>query len=136
MHMRRHKWLPRLAAGLCAVLLLSGLPASASVPYNSYVYDRYSRPTPAPDAYVPVGTIDGQMLGVGAFNAPQDIFKDAAGRLYVADTGNNRIVALAADRKSAKALSTFRNGDKTETLNAPRNVFVTADGIYLSLIHI
>lgn len=130
MHMRRHKWLPRLAAGLCAVLLLSGLPASASVPYNSYVYDRYSRPTPAPDAYVPVGTIDGQMLGVGAFNAPQDIFKDAAGRLYVADTGNNRIVALAADRKSAKALSTFRNGDKTETLNAPRNVFVTANGIY------
>ncbi len=127
--MRRQNRLVRiLAAALALALPLSGPPASASVPYTSYVYDRNDRPVRAPDAYVPTGTLDGESLGVGAFDAPQDIFKDAAGRLYVVDTGNNRIVAFDSEGQQVQEWKEFRNGDKTETLNAPENIFVTPQG--------
>ena len=118
----------RAAVLLLLLLWCLSVAASAAVTTDYVLDDGEKRPIPRP--YVPVRTLSVTASTGRSLNAPQDLFLAPSGDLVVADTGNNRIVALAADRKSAKALSTFRNGDKTETLNAPRNVFVTADGIY------
>ena len=118
---------------LVLLILVSGTMALASVPYTSYVYDADRRPVEAPDAYTITGTIDGVHLGVGAFNKPQDIFKDSSGSIYVVDTGNNRILELAKDLKTATEIKSFTYNGKAETLNAPQNVFVTPDGtLYIS----
>lgn len=127
--MRRQKRFTRiLAAALAPALLLGGAATSASVPYTSYVYDRNDRAVRAPDAYIPAGTLDGEGLGVGSFSAPQDIFRDEAGRLYVVDTGNNRIVSFDSSGQNVREWKEFRRGDHLETLNAPQNVFVTTQG--------
>lgn len=122
-----------LTAVLALALLLTGVPVSASVPYNSYVYDRDFQPVPAPDAYVPVGTFEGEQMGIGSFSKPQDLFKDAHGYLYVVDTGNNRIVGFDTYGKKTREWKEFKNGSKTETLKEPNNVFVTPTGdMYIS----
>ena len=43
---------PRIAAGAAVLLLaFSGIPASALIPGQSYVYDAFYQPVYSPDAY-------------------------------------------------------------------------------------
>ena len=53
----------------------------------------------------PQRSISGETLGVGAFNAPQDLFIAKDGSIYVVDTKNNRIVQLSPDFKVDPGLS-------------------------------
>ena len=59
------------------------------------------------------------------FNYPDDIFIDRNDEIYVADTGNDRIVRLGQDG-STKAVYT---GASDSRFSGPRGVFVDDDGI-------
>lgn len=56
----------------------------------------------------------------GYMNHPEDIFIDSKGIVYVADTGNNRIVKMDA---KGKVLATF-TGPKEKPLNKPSGIYV------------
>jgi len=82
-----------------------------------------------PAAYVPDGAISGVGLQVGAFSGPQDICVAPNGDLYIADTGNNRIIVVD-DRgeKVLKIIDTFDNQGAEDTFNAPTGVCVSENG--------
>jgi len=119
---------------LLLVIVFTVVPLDArmtgTVPYDTYMYDywEYIVFTPAP--YVPGETISGITLGIGAFSDPQGIavaFDDA---VYIADTGNNRIVILEPDLRTVRdVITTFNNNGRTDSFNKPRGVAVSTDGL-------
>lgn len=115
------------------VLLFSGGAASAYAgePYESYNYDRWGEAIPSQAGYIAERAVSGADLGAGAFDSPSDMYCTADGVLYIADTGNNRIVAAEAGLGSVQRVySSFVMPDGTETeLSKPGGVFVSADGI-------
>ncbi len=67
-------------------------------------------------------------LGAGELSAPHDVAIDADGTLIVADSGNDRIVALSPDGGDVVQLAGWRDG-----LGSPEGATVTSGGwIYLA----
>lgn len=123
-----------LAANVTSIRTYAG-----NVPYSTYNYDyrEYIHLTPA--AYVPNGNIsvEGFMFNgepVGKFVTPQDLCVDEDGLIYVADTGNNRIVVLDNDMKNVvDIITTFDNNGKEDSFNQPYGVCVSESGkIYVA----
>lgn len=104
------------------------------LPYDTYNYDyrEYIHYTPA--AYAPAYTItaDGmtwQGEAIGKFVNPQDLCKSPDGKVYVADTGNNRIIVLDTAMKQVVNLITgFDNNGVADTFKQPSGVCVSEKG--------
>lgn len=125
--MRRRKiW---LIPAVIILMLLDYIPALAvsSVPYHTYNYDYWGDIYYTPAAYIPSGNISGVNIGSGMFSNPQDIFIAEDGRVYVADTGNNRIVVLDSSMKLERIIDSFENEGKEDTFSSPHGIFVTSD---------
>lgn len=121
---------------LPALILLASVPAASAVgqpvnqfvvPYTSYTYDFWGEAVPAPQAYLPVRFIRGADLGVGPLNSPNDIHVSPAGNIYIADTGNNRIVALDRDWQLIRVIEEFEHLGAVDRFSQPRGLFVTED---------
>ncbi len=118
-----------LAAVLC--LMAGAALAGDSLPYDSYNYDYWNNILYTPAPYVPDGTVAGTGLtwegaSLGAFRTPQDLCVSPDGDLYIADTGNNRIVVLSGDMKTVKQVITgFEADGKAETFSSPYGVAVS-----------
>ncbi|MFD2329161.1 SMP-30/gluconolactonase/LRE family protein [Cohnella sp. GCM10020058] len=127
------KLLRRAALLLLILALAPWSTAEASLPYSTVSSDANGQRILTPDAYVPREVWNG-------FNDPEDLFVTAADELYVADTGNNRIVQLDADGRVLRTIPTAlgdgedkQNRDPKEKLRHPEGVFVTAEGeIYVA----
>ena len=119
---------------ILAVLIITMVPfeafAADTVPYDTYIYDHWEYIVFTPAPYTPGETISGITLGIGAFNDPQGIFVANDDAVYVADTGNNRIVILEPDLHTIRdVITTFNNNGQEDSFNKPRGVSVTTDGI-------
>ena len=121
---------------LCLTLVVlfttEGITAAADeLPYDSYNYDyrEYIHYTPSP--YIPERTITGLDFTyngepLGAFKTPQDMCQAPNGDIYIADSGNNRIVVLdPAMKKVVKVIKTFDNNGKEDKFNTPYGVCVS-----------
>ena len=123
------KKLTRTGGVLLALLCLLGTTASAAPPGDSYIYDYWDEAVPAPAGYSVARTVNAEQAGTTAFVTPQDLFRGPDGLLYLADTGNNRIVVLDQDCRFVREYRDFTQADGTTTqLNKPNGVFVTAGG--------
>ncbi|MGM7702768.1 YIP1 family protein [Pseudalkalibacillus sp. Hm43] len=119
-----------------AVVLFGTIPASAEAPFITYTFDKDGYPIYTQTAYQPIGSIDGYDIepsesDVAAGESdplfqPEDIFIDQDDTIYVADTGNSRIVIF----------DSFGNYERTvgeEILSKPTGVHVDEDGsIYVA----
>lgn len=121
-----------LCLAVFLMVFMTGEEVKASrLPYDTYNYDyrNYIHFTPA--AYIPSNTIRGENLNyngesIGKFVTPQDICQTADGKIYVADTGNNRIVILDKEMKRViNIITSFDNGGKEDTFNQPYGVCVS-----------
>lgn len=127
---------------MAAFMLLSPcvwaeLPAG---PFSSYVLDIRRQQVPAPVPFLTEKVLDGETLGVGPFTAPEDLFLDKEGYVYVVDKGNNRVVKMTQDGKVVLQFgarpedSGFLFGgseeppEKNPYLNQPSGIFVADDG--------
>ena len=122
-----------LSAALSLLLCLLPLLAVADdseVPYQTYTYDRWSNPTPTPNAYLPTRSIGGAQLGCGNFSAAQDLFyNEARHEIYVADSGNARILVLDEDFTLLREIKELNNPDgEAYALKNPQGLFVQDDG--------
>lgn len=123
--MRTHGKIRRGLLLLAVVCLMLQLPMRASANQaTSYTYaaDENGYWVRTQDAYLPDKTVT--ELGL---SAPEDLFIDENNMLYIADTGNRRIVKydIAGGKMAAELTS--------NEFTAPRGVFVTADGdIYVA----
>jgi tetratricopeptide (TPR) repeat protein len=113
----------KLALFLVGLLLLlacadafSGV-ASALSPYTTWTMGPGGRLFLTQDAYIPIEEIDLPLAG------PDELFFAPDGFLYVADTGNGRIVKLD---HNFEIVAEFGKG----ILEAPTGLFIDADGIF------
>ena len=132
------KFIKRMTVTLLAVILLVlsvPVPVFAEeVPYDSYNYDYWKEITFTPAPYVPDGSISGTSLGIGAFSKPQDFCVSPNGDLYIADTGNNRIVVVdGRTRQVSRIIDSFILNGQESTFNAPSGVCVSeTNQIYIA----
>ncbi|MEN2984908.1 MAG: YIP1 family protein [Dictyoglomaceae bacterium] len=102
-------------------------------PYYTYIYNEKRRPVPSLPGFEPEKIITGESIGINNFSSPQDLFVDKEGNMYIADTGNNRIVIVTSDFKLKKIIDSFNNNGKVDTFNLPTGLFKTDDGkIYIA----
>lgn len=104
---------------LVAILIMSTLGECVSalattLPYDTYNYDYWDDIVYTPAAYIPDTSYSGASLGIENFINPQDVYvSDDA--VYVADTGNARIVKLSLDLKQVLDIIDTFNYNGTET---------------------
>ena len=110
----------RLVAALAVMLCVASLAHAVDTDYILYKNIR----VPIPLTYVTNRVIT--YLGAGAeyLAGPEDLFIDKNDVLYVADTGNDRIVKLT---KEGDALAVYTAADEVP-LSGPTGVYVDADG--------
>ena len=102
-------------------MLLCAVSTAAAVEYN-WTTDVEGRRVAMPVAYVARDMVDYFGPGVGSLSNAQDIYyRD--GLLYVADTGNNRILVLDGE---LRAQAIYTGGEKA--FSQPHGVYADADG--------
>ncbi len=123
---------------LLCLLLLCLMPAVSlandSLPYDCYNYDYWNNILYTPAPYVPDGSISGVSLvwqgnPLGAFRTPQDLCVSPDGRLYIADTGNNRVIELSGDLKTVlSVIDSFEADGEAQTFSSPSGVAFSQRG--------
>lgn len=135
--MRKNIW-KSITAGLLAVALLVPVfdksVQAEELPYDTYAYDYWEDAVATPAAYVPGRAIAGQDLqyngeSIGAFVSPQDLCKSEDGEVYVADTGNNRIVVLDSTMSRVEMIyDSFDNNGTADSFKSPTGICVSDKG--------
>ena len=116
-----------LAFAVMMLVATFAIPTSASSAYQTYVYDINGMPLYSPDAYTALKYVDSDAMGLEIPIAnPGDMITDQAMNVYIADSGNNRIVVLDRYYKVKFTISTFSNDQGVpDKLVDPQGVFVS-----------
>lgn len=112
-----------------AVLAGTDMKVEAQSNFNSYSYDEWDGSVAAPASYQPVTAKNGLEIGSGSLNTPQDFFMDGDGHLYVADTGNNRILILDAGLELLDIMESVRMNGEEIPLTDIEGMYVTEDHV-------
>ncbi len=107
----------RLSAALLLLLLLCTFPSAlASVPYDTLTIGMDGELVKTQTAYEPILFMN--KFGDESLKKPSDMCLASDGNLYIADTGNKRILVITKNGEFVKAI-----GDK-KSLKTPTGVFV------------
>ncbi|MBQ8639897.1 MAG: NHL repeat-containing protein [Lachnospiraceae bacterium] len=125
-----------IRAAACAVAAFTLTAAAmspcmvyADVPYDTYSYNYWGDDVLQPHAYLYTETLTSASFGT-ALTYPEDLFihEDL---LYVADTGNSRILKMDSEGTISMEITFAR--DESDLLNGPKGVYVTEEGhIYVA----
>ena len=121
---------------ILAVLMLASFATvivGASSAYQTYTYSIGGYALHSPDAYTADIVVDSEYMGLSTpINSPNDLVTDDKQNVYIADTGNNRIVCLDRYYKLKFTISSFVNTQGvSDSLTAPEGVFVSKDRIWV-----
>ncbi len=121
---------------ILAVLMLASFATvivGASSAYQTYTYSIGGYALHSPDAYTADIVVDSEYMGLDTpINSPNDLVTDDKQNVYIADTGNNRIVCLDRYYKLKFTISSFVNAQGvSDSLTAPEGVFVSKDRIWV-----
>lgn len=114
-------WLPLL---VMLVLALASPPLADAAPYYGYHYSSDGEAVPAPLPYMPDKVIYGSTVDAEAFNNPEDLFVGPDRRVYIADTGNDRVVVVDENWRLVRIIDSFQREGKADAFNKPQGVFV------------
>ena len=106
----------KLAVWLLLIVLLVPCVAQAATPYRTFSLGTDDQLVETQTAYEPVRTMT--RFGEETLNNPGDMRQGPDGNLYIADTGNKRIVVITKSGELVKII-----GDR-KTLNNPTGVYV------------
>lgn len=87
----------RIFASVLALFMLVNatcVMANVYLPYDTYSFDYREDLVFTPAAYVPSGSVNLLDYGMKPLNVPQDMCIDQEDRIYIADSGNNRIIIM------------------------------------------
>jgi len=121
-----------ILCAIAAVLFLGALPAYASGSFYTYTYSTQAEPQHSPDAFTPTRSVSA--FGDGdSFYMSEDLKVDKITQnIYVADSGNNRIVVFDRHFNLLQTVEEFTdNEENTETFNSPEGVFIDQSNIYV-----
>lgn len=119
-----------LTAVLLALLSLgSASTVYAEAPYRAYVYNEWDQSKAAPNSYLPDKVYTGIDMGAGQLVEPQDLFVTSGNQIYLADTGNNRIIVLDEKLKLLRVIDKLKLNGQETALNQPTGLYVDASGV-------
>ncbi len=111
------------------VLTPAGTVQAEERPYT-YTYDYWGEERESPDAYRGEAFLTGSALGIGDFKDPQGMYV-RGDRIYVCDTGNDRIVILKREDGKVSVEGTFHEiTGSDKPLSGPQDVYVAENGDY------
>ncbi len=110
-----------------ALLLLLSFSLPQALGHGSYTYNIDGETVPGPQAYRVVGELYGDDLGVGPLRDPRDVVVSPNGRVYIADSGNDRILILDKHFNLLQVIEEFENGAEASQFSQPTGLFVTAE---------
>lgn len=115
-----------LVLGAIGLVLAPGMAQVASADREySWTLDKDSRTLASPLPYIYDFEIDGMYQKSGTLKNPADIFIDTQGFVWIADTGNNRVLKFTGD---GTFVSQLGSPDGPAKLNAPEGIYVTPLG--------
>ncbi len=132
--MKFGKKLQRCFALLLAAVMVFAVPLEASatqLPYTTYNYNYWEDIVYTPAAYEPEKAVVGTDLeyegeNIGSFSNPQDLAVSDEGNIYIADTGNNRIVVVNSDMTEViKIITTFDNNGTEDGFASPYGLAIS-----------
>lgn len=112
-------------------LIISSTLLSVSadnVPYTTYTYSYKGECQHSPDAFVPEEVYTSFSGSEVPLKNPNDIVCDKNNNVYIADTGNNRVLVLNEQLELVKEIKDYELDGKKITLNAPQGVFADKKG--------
>lgn len=118
---------------LCVFVIMFTLstPVLAATPYDSYIYDANGNIVDSPIAATPVESYE--EFGDTSLKQPQDLFVDTKNNLYIADTGNNRILKLNDKYELLAEYKNFESNGGVDSFKSPSGVYVDSkDNIYVA----
>lgn len=117
--------------GICfiALILAIGLAAVSVSAQGSYTYNFNRTAVPGPAVYSSAREIFGEDIGVGALKEPRDIFVSDDNLIYIADSGNNRIVCVDEDFRPVRIIDEFEREGTPDKFRTPTGLFVSKQGI-------
>lgn len=118
-----------IAALFIASLMIGAAAPVAEAAIDTYQYSYWGDAVPSPNAYKMEQVIYGDNWSSGRLASPMDMFVGKDERIYIADTGNNRIIILNKEFQEELVISKFDNEGKEDALNKPEGVFGTNDGL-------
>lgn len=98
--------------------------------HYTYTYDCWGYDRESPDAYSVTRTITGSDFECGNFVDPQGLYVNGKD-MYVADTGNSRIVKMTYDNDVftfINEIKSFDNNGTVDNLSKPQDIFVDDEG--------
>lgn len=121
---------------LTAFLLFITLSLSAyavdidPIPYETYTYSQGGEKVlSSTAAYVPGKVIRGTDLGIDAFKSPNDIeYNEREDRLYLLDTGNDRVISCDINYQNVEVIDSFLNNDTADFLKSPKGIYIDTEG--------
>jgi tetratricopeptide (TPR) repeat protein len=121
-----------LAIILCFAILMvfPSVTVRAERTSYTYTYDYWGDDRESPDAYHAKTLLLGDDFGIGDFVNPQGMFV-RNDRIYICDTGNNRIVILEKINETFElvdVVTEFTGDTKTNTLAGPQDIYVSEEG--------
>lgn len=121
----------RIAGIIAFVLFLSldGMSAQASTNFNTYTYDEWDDSVAAPAGYDATKSVSGLQMGTGAWKVPQDFFMDSKGNIYLADTGNERILLINSDLELIDIIETVNMDGEDIPLTDVEGMYITDDAV-------
>ena len=134
--MKNRKICTLLLMLLVCTFVLGAFSIAAAEPYQSYTYSSDGFALYSPSAYSPVSSYNYQDVFSGTemvdFNNPTDMVVDDEGRVYIADSGNNRILVLNPESyKCDRIIDSFDNGGHKDSFSDCRGVFVNEEYIFV-----
>jgi len=122
-----------LALVFVGVMLL-GLPVSAAKSFQTYTYSLEGQALYSPDAYTAIKSIDYTYMNLSTnLDDPRDLFVDENDNVYIADSSNNRVIALDKYFKLKFIISEFVNDQGIpDSLNTPGGLYVINGIIYIA----
>ncbi len=122
-NLKKRRILCCFLTALFIILFINSITFAQS---RDYVIDGNER-IPIPETYVlkcTINRLENVGEGIKYFNEADDIFINKEGYIFVADTGNHRIVKLTSE---GKVVGIFK-GPENKPLNSPQGIFVDDDG--------
>ncbi len=129
----------RACTALLAAACLFPAPVAAAQPAAREPYSNYCNtystemntgvyPYAEPQAYTPERVLTGASLGTTGLSGPADVHVGSDGRIFISDSGNNRILVLTAQFQLEKILSSFLWQGESQSFSSPRGLYVDSAG--------
>ncbi len=116
----------------CLAVCMTTPPVAALETGTDYQYNQRGEAVAAPAGYVCERVMYGVDFGAGPLNSPRDLATDDQGRLYIADTGNNRVVVLQSDLRLERIIDRITlPGGETQSLTAPEGIWSAGGLLYI-----